>query len=81
MRGWGPESFERATPDFLAACRWAMYAEMAMPGLIHARRVVAGGTPRGLTGTAMIDATRALLSAKSMVADWEPVLFPVDGDE
>lgn len=49
-----------------------------MPGLTAARREVASGTPRGLTGRDQVEAVKHHLAALDQVKAWEPILYPED---
>lgn len=54
-RGWGPEAFARAKPDFMDAARWALWTERAVPIWQHQREIQAVPTK---------DATPEVLAAK-----------------
>lgn len=49
MRGWGPEAFKRAKPEFMDAVRWGLFLEKAVPILAGWKQieamVVSGDTP------------------------------------
>lgn len=46
MRGWGPEAFERATPEFLRLVRFGLFAEAIGPTLREARELMDSPMPR-----------------------------------
>lgn len=41
MRGWGPESFRRAKPEFMDAVRWGLFVEKVTPILRGYREIQA----------------------------------------
>lgn len=75
-RGWGVEEFQRASPDFLAACRWLVMVERAVPEYQVAQR--AANVP--LTTDTPVEVIRAKVAASEIVNDWRPWLFPEDDD-
>lgn len=76
LRGWGPESFARATPEFLAAARWGLFLEAVTPSWKRANQSVAEPLP---TDPVMkIPAAKVKQSALDFIAAWRPVLFPED---
>lgn len=75
MRGWGPEQFARATPEYMAALRWGLYAERAVPILAGWKAVQAiptnEATPEQLTQK---------LDAAKVVPLLTDLLYPEDDD-
>lgn len=77
MRGWTPEAFARATPEFMDAVRWGLFCEGAAPTLSHWRSIQS-------TRLDMTNPNPDLIGAKVHAAEIVPmiegVLFPEDDD-
>ena len=72
-KGWGHDEFRNATPDFLAAARFALFAERVAPLLAQAEEVAA--LPRkGLTP----DQIRAKVAGAEALPVFRAVLYPED---
>lgn len=69
--------FERATPEFAAACRWLVMAERMAPDLHNLRALVATDPPKG---AGWAERQRMRLDAESQLRTWQPFLFPGDDD-
>lgn len=78
LRGWGAEEFEWATPDFLAAARWAVFLERLMPLYQSAQMRLTEPLPSD--PDAKRHAVRVKLAAQEFTKDWTPILFPEDDD-
>lgn len=74
MRGWGPESFRRAKPDFMAAIRFGLFSEAAMPLLKSWREIqstsITKDTPTEVIG--------AKVRAVEVIPALEAMLYPED---
>jgi hypothetical protein len=77
MRGWTPEAFARATPEFMDAVRWGLFSERAAPTLAHWRGIQA--TPLDMTNPNK-DLIAAKVQATEVVPMIEELLFPKDDD-
>jgi hypothetical protein len=77
LRGWGEAEFTRAAPDFLAAARFAVFAERIAAELAAAQKVADTPFKPG-------HYDRQLVMAKAAAADAIPalkaLLFPEDED-
>lgn len=75
-RGWGAEDFLRASPEFLAACRWLVMSERMVPEYQQWVAIAATVPPKG---KGWAEAQRGRLAAQKVVDSWKPYLFPDDG--
>lgn len=78
LRGWGSEDFARATPSFLSAVRWALYAEKATVMYRNAQENAALTMPSGISGEQQRKLITLRLDAAAFVKSFGPVLFPED---
>lgn len=75
MRGWTPEAFARAKPEFMEAVRFGLYAERAAPILARWRAIQGAQLDMTNPDTALIaDKVRAV----TVVPLIEAVLYPED---
>lgn len=79
LRGWGAAEFREATPAFLAAARWALYAERYAPVLADHERTLALPMT-DLSPQGKLDLARAKQQAGRVVDALRAVLYPEDDD-
>lgn len=72
-KGWGHDEFRNATPEFLHAARFALFAERVAPLLAQAEEVAA--LPRKDLSPAQI---RAKVEASAALPVFRNVLYPED---
>lgn len=80
LRGWGRDEFQTASPEFMDAVRWGLFAERLGPVLskweeIQDREMHKGMSPRDrrVLGRAKLQAAEAIAAIKA-------VLYPEDDE-
>lgn len=79
LRGWGPEAFRLADPQFLALARHALMVERMLP-IYYEAGASMDRDLSGLPPEAKGSAARAKMDAANVIGGLEPILFPEDDD-
>ncbi len=74
----GADELERASPAFVAAVRWALFAEAYGSDLDELRRGAKAEMPDGLTGAGVQTFMASRQALRDELAERERVLFPED---
>jgi hypothetical protein len=77
-RGLGPDELRLAEPDFLAAVRWAFFAERGAADLDELRAAVAHEPPDALTKRERLEFIERRKRLRADLAEREAVLYPPD---
>ncbi len=77
MRGWGPEAFARAKPEFMEAVRIGLYAEKALPVLSRLREIQAVKVSKDTQDLPAVLAAKN--EAAALIPQLEAILYPEDG--
>ena len=78
MRGWGPESFKRAKPEFMDAVRWGLFLEKAVPFLAHWKQVQAMTADPKDTDVLKVIAQKKI--ADQIIPELTALIYPEDAD-
>lgn len=77
-RGVDRETFRLASPEFMAAARFALFAERAAPFLAEDEAIVAQPLSRDLTPDSRIALAKAKLEAEKRIPIVRALLYPED---
>jgi hypothetical protein len=80
LRGWGPEHFRRASPELLAACRWALAAEQGVVMLAEAEHMAATVVDTSMPAKLVAAALEVRHLGEDRVKALRAALFPEDDD-
>jgi hypothetical protein len=78
LRGWGPDAFARATPEFIEAARWGLYVERLGPLLAEHREVQAMTIDRRNPPSNLPAVLAAKAAADEAIPLIEAILYPED---
>lgn len=73
LRGWGRDEFATASPDFIAAARFAVFAERVAP-ILAAAQELAAMPASGMTPAQI----KAKVAASAAIPNLHSALFPED---
>jgi len=81
LHGWGRDDFAHATADFLAAARFALFAERVGPMLEKTEQVRDMEVTRDMTPSSQRAVMKAKAEATEAIDAMRAALYPEDDDD